>query len=227
MTTEEKKQFVVIGVNKSGTSVVAGILYYLGIDMFLDTKANKNAIDLANKPVAENNPFKYNQFECQAMCVMNNRFIKLIEKDRRCIGSEDWRIIDNIQDKKIISYIKRRNDKSNVWGVKDPRLIYTYPLWHKNLSNPKIIITIRDIRELARSFSSRERVSIQRARAIINSGMICLDGIKKISNDLLIVVFDDLLTNKEKVIKEIADYVGVKDYDIEHIKSFIYGKTAH
>ena len=50
---------------------------------------------------------------------------------------------------------------------------------------------------------------------------------KKNINDLLIVVFDDLLTNKEKVIKEIADYVGVKDYDIEYIKSFIYGKTAH
>jgi hypothetical protein len=142
--TTKSKTVVVLGMHRSGTSVVAAVLRRLGVhigDQLLG--AHKD------------NPTGHH--EALDMLELNDRILHsaggnwlsppsraAILRQRRAFRSE------------IASLAWERNRRHKVWGWKDPRTALTVELFLPHLRNPRLVVVHRSPHEVARSLSARD-----------------------------------------------------------------------
>lgn len=144
------KTVVVISLPRSGSSLLAGILHRLGVKM----GSNKGL-------VKGRHANKYGNYENQDFLRLN--YYILIKA-----GSSSFSWADIPNDKEIFDsvqlfkpFIKRiiRKNESELWGWKDPSVIYTLPYFEKYLTNPYYIVLKRDIESMVKSHLKLSKVS--------------------------------------------------------------------
>jgi len=155
MDNNEIKTFVILGMHRSATSLVAKSM-------------NENVFMGYNEemlPPAPDNPEGF--FE-------NKRFLELNDAILHKAGG-NWLeppLKEAILEQKseflsdITSIVNEYNENGLNWGWKDPRTSLTIPLFHEHLINPHYISVFREPLEVAKSLNRRNGISIEK-------GMLC------------------------------------------------------
>lgn len=141
------KTFIVLGMHRSATSLVAGALRNFGVDMGKELLGGKNS---------KISP----HFE-------DMDFLRLNEQILRAAGGS-W---DNPPSEKKILSLKEKfaseiksliENKTGLWGWKDPRTTLTIKLYLPYLKNPHFICCFREPLEVAKSLYRRQKMPIKK-----------------------------------------------------------------
>lgn len=116
------RQVIVLGVHRSGTSMIAGVLHKLGVDM----GAHLLGADSSNP---------YGHWEDMEASKINRRILREAGGDWRHVPTEQS-IAAVRMDQPIAAFIDKRETQHEVWGMKDPRLALTIRQWAAHLTNP-------------------------------------------------------------------------------------------
>lgn len=165
---------LVVGTGRSGTSLVAGILYYLGVDMG----------DPFIMP-DEDNEFGY--FESVETVHFNEYFIQ------NFITYEDYC--------KNLLYIF--NKKKEPWGLKDPRISELLPYYFNFLENPKIIRCRRNHQDTIASLQKAYSFTEERAKKLIETRDLKMNESLE-GRDVLEINFEEKHEAVDKICKYIG-----------------------
>lgn len=149
-----RKTLVVLGMHRSGTSLVAGIIEkfgcYMGSRLFNDLRSN---------PMGH--------FEDLDFMDLN---VEILEK-----AGGDWASppaecevlkLESTFSARINERIKANNSCHNLWGWKDPRNSLTVKLFASRLTNPFYVYCTRDEMAVAESLRKRNGFSITKGIAL-------------------------------------------------------------
>lgn len=204
------KCFAVIGLHRSGTSTVAGILHKLGVSMG----------EVLLKPQKSNPKGFYEDVE------FLNIHQQILPKWKEDIINLDLEYIAAY--KELISH----REKKNIWGVKDPRFCFIFDLFEECLdptTELNVINVHRDLPSVAKSMSARQfdfpvAEALKLCKELQSSKEKFLD---KSRGKIITIDYNMLIRNKEKEIKKIADFsdlplnenaVGFVDFNLAHHK---------
>ena len=150
---------IVLGMHRSGTSLVAGILHQLGVHM------GDNLI--GPRP---DNPKGF--FEDERVVQINDWILQLCAGSWHRPPSEEILQYDEFPYTgplvEIESYVQNRKDAHTHWGFKDPRLCLTIQLWTPYIREPKFIVVWRNPLAIARSLEHRDKMDIGYALWLCN-----------------------------------------------------------
>ena len=160
LTTKENKPagkvaILVLGMHRSGTSALTGILDRLGC------KGPKNLF-----PPSDGNPRGY--FEGNKIAALNDEILSTLGIDWRSWSSidPDWHLSPRFLEyrDRIIETIRSEFGQASLIYIKDPRLCRLLPLWREALVETgfdvNVVLTHRNPVDVARSLEKRERAPI-------------------------------------------------------------------
>ncbi len=124
---------VVLGMHKSGTTLVSQVLHHSGIPM-------DDGID---EDITYD---KGNKYERQSVLRVNQGLLAEIDPWDFWEKSPTEMDPDEIYRPRIKEIIREQGDSD--WGFKDPRCAITYPLWNEELPEHKIIFIYREMSEV-------------------------------------------------------------------------------
>lgn len=200
------KTVVVLGMHRSGTSAVAGVLHKLGVNM-------------GDKlyPPAHGNPFGHYE---------DIDFIETNTAILRAAGGE-WhnppsdfqiRVYGAREGQRLIDLVKDRSAKHSTWGFKDPRTCLTLPLYLPHLISPVFVIVERCCKDIAASLNKRDGISFHHQH---DNETLCheyKDRVKRAlsaakNTDIVHVKFKDLLATPEEEVVRLARVIGLRPAD--------------
>ncbi len=204
-------KIVVLGMHRSGTSVLTGIIgelgFFVGVeDELLDAQKDnpkgfyerKDIVDANNKLLRDNN------LEWFLPTGINN--LKTGIEDFKTSSSE---IINKLQ-----------SEQSN-FVIKDPRLCILFKYWEDLLPSEetKIIIINRNPFEIAQSLLKRNKIDLHHSIALWefyqNTAISSTQNYQR-----LVVNYDDLLTNPEQEYHRIIEFLEIKEDSTNTQSSF-------
>lgn len=151
------RTFLVIGEGRSGTSLVSSILHKMGVDM------GESRFKGANK----GNPLGF--FENLDFIKMN---IKILEDNGFDINKFP------VPDPKKVAKLAPKYDKEikalvdkfqkGCWGAKDPRFLYTFPLYKPYMESVHFIICYRNPLSVALSLRHQDNKGIGHSLKVVN-----------------------------------------------------------
>ncbi|MCB0208062.1 MAG: sulfotransferase [Anaerolineae bacterium] len=133
--------YVILGMHKSGTTLVSQMLHHSGINM-VDALEAGVSYDQGNK------------YERQSAKNLNEAIL-----DCRGVESIDIAVPDALEltdehRTQMQEIIRQCTDKYGTWGFKDPRTSLIYPLWASQLPEHKLIVVYRSPDELWQRYRS-------------------------------------------------------------------------
>jgi len=143
------KTVVILSMPRSGSSLLSGVLYRLGV--WMGKEENMKIGRHLNK---------YGCYENQDFIGFNEYMLykskRLLNQGRR-INDSDGRVEKAVKknEDRIIKII-RKNERE-LWGFKNPTMIYTLPYFHHHLKNPYYIRLERDAESIADSMKRAAR----------------------------------------------------------------------
>jgi len=203
MNDIQKNVIIIVGMHRSGTSLLAGCLHLLGVNF-------------RKRPGYSHAVLNSEQFENFDITLVHDMLLR----DLGC----RWDIIGNLPDgwldseaaqvaeQKLISLIGRDLADNEVWSVKDPRICRLMPLWQRVLSRmeirPHFIVLVRHPFEVARSLQEKNRFDILKGhllwmthyRDALNA---CMDY------PHVMVTYDQLLADPLTTLQRIARILNV------------------
>lgn len=137
---------VILGMHRSGTSCLAGILENAGVYM-----GHVNS---------------YNRFNVKG--TKENTEIVSLNDEILALNGGSWQSIsENLQWNSSLAHKRdqlinklSKSAKGEVWGFKDPRTLLTLPFWMEGLKNVRFIATFRHPAKVAKSLSDRKEISL-------------------------------------------------------------------
>ena len=139
--------YVVIGMHRSGTSLVSGLLHNSGIDMGIGYF----------KPPGKDNPRGY--YEDQRFRRMNDRMLKFSRYDVKSWDVRIPTIRGNKTHQGQIWGIVAQNSSKTRWGFKDPRTCLTWHMWRQHLpQNTQVVYVYRNPMSVANSLLKRGNI---------------------------------------------------------------------
>ncbi len=218
---------LVLGMHRTGTSTIAGILNILGVDL-------GNRLLIASR----DNPKGY--FEHSDIVTLNKAFLNLHNLDDDGLLGElptDWLYDDRTKDfkEKIKSLILRDFGDSEIFGLKDPRISILLPAYlevFKELGiDLRVIIANRSIQDVINSLHKRGVVSLFDS---VIAYKYYYRIIKAYAESLyhIHVHYDDLINDSKNLINKMTDFINhpkIKTYDqVEYeINRFIEPSLRH
>lgn len=195
-----KRTIVVLGMHRSGTSMMGAILEKLGVNMGEEKLG-----------ASSSNPIGH--FEDVIFVNINNRILE--DAGGSWDEPPDEESINNLE----IKYrddIKRILDEKykvyDIWGWKDPRTSLTIKLYHPFLENVKYIYCLRDESEVANSLYKRNKMPIEEGIKLKNIYDKRIEEfLKNIAEDSYkSFYYEDIIKNPEKNIEDLINFLGLK-----------------
>ena len=151
-----RKQVVIVGYHRSGTSLLTQYLHkaglFVGDDLMVGSRFNK-----------------YGYYEDMEFYEINQGIFQR--------NSLDWPAFDGSltsPDKSEISAAKtlssKRDRQHSVWGFKDPRVCLLLPFWKQVLSNPRFLIVLRNPYNCMDSVKRRSTLRMAKIKAGVFKG---------------------------------------------------------
>jgi len=145
-------QIIVLGMHRSGTSMVTGLINSMGAYF------GNSRIDIGAN---EENPKGF--WERRDVRDINDEILKMANADWNRLSKLDFLRITNDQRKQINTSIKKiilELDAHRPWVIKEPRLCMTFPYWKPFLDKPLIVFIHRDPIQIAQSLQTRNNFPI-------------------------------------------------------------------
>lgn len=95
-------------------------------------------------------------------------WVKLSGFDMACLGDKSQQVFDC-----GMSSIFNECREQAIWGVKDPRICLTFPLWKKHLENPICIFAYRNPCYVAKSLNKRDGFPVEFGLALWEKYNVC------------------------------------------------------
>jgi hypothetical protein len=208
------RAIVVIGMHRSGTSVVARGLQALGVCLgndFLDAQPE--------------NPTGY--WEDRRIVDLNERVLKTLDLtwnavtpiDRHDFGGwKMWRLR-----REAMSDLRRRFVRRALWGFKDPRTIRLLPFWKRVLQDLKFddryLLVIRNPGSIAASLYARQKMSLETAQRLwlVYMAPFLADIAEK---PLAVIDYDLLMQNPRAQLLRIACHLEIAPVETAQIDRF-------
>lgn len=189
---------IVLGMHRSGTSALTGVLSLLGIHVG----------DSLLPAAAEVNPKGF--WEHAGIVSLHDRLLTALGSswhDERNLPEDWWARTEVEPFRQELAQILR-TDFTGItpWAIKDPRLCRLLPLWQPVLQQneclPRVIMILRDPREVAKSLARRDCISEQRSYLLWLQHVL---EAEKWSRDCLrvLITYEELLANWRSTIDRI------------------------
>jgi len=179
--------FVVLGMHKSGTTLVARALHESGIAMGQDFPRDAD----------------YSRVKYEAQCAQEitdyilglSRKQLSLEVTSRALPADgvEYGVIDRIR--QMAATLDRHYDD---WGFKDPRAALTYQYWKQALPKHRVIVIYRDPVEVWRRYARVNRKWWSRAafKVWCDYNKCILSSVQANGNsDVLVLKFEDILSD--------------------------------
>ena len=201
------KQIIILGIYRSGTSLISGTLHHLGIDV-----GNHQNLTHPTK-----NPKGFWECEgCIEICtklreICGNKTAYDVDKDNINLVLEH-----NTANKLVKGYIEKRNAK-DIWAVKDPKMLPFFELFLKYLDNPYVIFIRRNKDSVIKSWQSIKPSVAESVPGAYQRHLGMMDKylllIKEKNIPYLEIDYSDHIDNPRLSAQRIADFLGVKIND--------------
>lgn len=186
--------YVVLGMHKSGTSLVSQILHLSGINMEDDVDETKG-YDEGNK------------FERSSVKKLNEEL--LVRGSVHSLNLILRRPIQMTPDqhRKVRAIIRSCNERYKDWGFKDPRTCLAYSVWAQELPPHKIIVVYRNYKEVLQHYTRLiwRRINLLYVRKALrgwtryNSQIIA--NLEKTNSPYIIMSYNELMMNNEELMR--------------------------
>lgn len=202
--------YLILGMHKSGTTLVAEILHESGINMVDDMQSNlsyEKGDKFERKTTNEINKALLDSHHSLEKAPTD---ISLTEKQEQNIKQV------------IFSYEQRNED----WGFKDPRTCLTYEVWKRFLPDHKILIVYRNpYQVVSHYFNSTRRPDkriIRSYKALKNwkkYNELLIKIIERNAVPIFVINYQDLMS-REEILQEISEFAGKPLYDARDAKRY-------
>jgi len=198
-----KTAYFILGMHRSGTSAVSGVLNVLGLGFGSDLmKAD------------DNNPKGY--YENNKIYVLNETILK---ESNSSWDDYNFNIEDIPKEKKegyiqkAMTIISEEFHYVDKFAIKDPRICMLFPFWEEACENLgidiKVILPYRNPAEVALSLKKRNNFSFE--KSIILWSKHTLDAeYQSRKHDRIFTFFDDLIKNREETLKRLYEFLDVE-----------------
>jgi hypothetical protein len=194
----------VLGMHRSGTSLLTRVLNLAGVDI-----GSEKA--LTTEPVADN-PKGY--WEHHALTGISDAIIKRYGGtwDRPPVlrlGWESDAAFDDLRDR-ARQLIDEQFSNASIWGWKDPRTCLTLPFWQLLLPHMRYIICLRNPIDVAASLARRDGFSNDKSYSLwltyVSAALKYSEGKPR-----LVVVYEDLMSDCLGELHRIAAFIGTSE----------------
>jgi hypothetical protein len=149
---------LIMGMHRSGTSALARVINLMGVDLGRDLM-----------PARPDNPS--GMWEHRGIAEIHEEILGRLGLRWHSVSEmpEQWQCRKEVRSLKerIILTIKRELARSQVWGLKDPRMCRMLPLWHSILEELKVetyvVHIVRSPLELAMSLRKRNGFGLDKS----------------------------------------------------------------
>lgn len=191
----------VLGMHRSGTSLLTRILNLLGVDLgsyeFLTTE-----------PVAAN-PKGY--WEHRELTAINDAILKKHggSWDNPPLLTPGWETAASLDDLKnqAQKLIRDQFATASLWAWKDPRSCLTLPFWQQLFPNMRYIVCLRNPVDVARSLESRDNFSFSKSSNLwftyVSSALNHSGGKPR-----LVVFYEDVVDDCLRELRRLAEFLG-------------------
>lgn len=195
---------LVLGMHRSGTSALAGVLSLAGIDPGPSLMPG----------VAGVNPKGF--WEHQEVVAIHERLLGALHSswdDERPLPASWWQLPEMATFRDELLLVLRRDfAASPVWLLKDPRLCRLLPLWLEILRlldiKPNFVICLRHPGEVAMSLERRDGIPVERASLLWLEHLI--DSERGTRNLLrTVVTYEQLLDDWRSTLRQIAAHLSI------------------
>lgn len=192
---------VILGMHRSGTSALAGVLRNLGVDF-------GSALIGAN----EWNPMGH--FEMENVVAFNDRLLRHF----RSRWKRSFALPANWRERMPAEFSSFKLDvpPGEPWGLKDPRMCRLVPVWRDILnrhgSSIRVVHCVREPSEVAASLYTRDQISCAAAYGLWIEHLCAAEADTR---DLprLFVRYEDLLLQSRETIARIAGFLHLEVTD--------------
>jgi len=198
------KAIVVVGMHRSGTSAISGLLDELGVFMGKNLYGPQKGVN------------EKGFFENAEVVELNDRFFDALYQswDDPFAYNFEGVYSDRYQPFEVstTSLLESEYGGHGLWGMKDPRTSLHLPFWHRQISQKNIepcyLMMLRNPLEVAMSLKKRDGFSIKKGLILwcnytLSTYLFCRD------KTLLIVDFNQLISEPKIVLKTLS-----KSFDI-------------
>jgi len=204
----DKKTVVVMGQRRSGTSMLAGVLYNLGVYMGEDPERS-----------SEKNEVGF--YEDQEVVELSRKVMNFVVEG----GSKAE--VEKEFGSEINKLFRKRDKEHGIWGFKDVNQVQTHFIFRKKIKNPKYFVVFRNPLDTALSMSNWHGINLLESLASVNdnNSMIHQYMLTTLAGDPVVAVsYEKMLTEPEETVKTIMDFLEIKPTEeqiknaVEHIK---------
>ena len=198
MKNIDSKIVVVLGMHRSGTSMIAGGLSKIGINM------GKRM--LGRTP---SNPLGH--FEDEDFYNLNRKILDFTGGNWRNPPNEENILAQKDKFKKEIVDLIFIKNREKYWGWKDPRTSLTIQLYFPYLKNPYFIVCHRQAKAVAESLLQRDRIEIQEGMKLWEIYETRIDIFFKEFSKLkrLDLYYEKVIAEPQEAVRKIIDFVNL------------------
>lgn len=195
----KKTCLLVIGMHRSGTSALTGVLsmldVYLGSELMPETEANKRGY-----------------FENSTLYPINDRLLDHMDSSWDDIFFDEQKI-SNVQDVYALkTEIKKEFGHSNLFAIKDPRIAFLFPIYKHVLEelgiNIKVIIPFRNPMEVANSLNRRNNFSYEKGILLWVRHFLFAEKFSR-EHERVFIGFNNLISDPEGSVTLISEKLHI------------------
>lgn len=190
---------LVLGMHRSGTSALAGVLEKLGVY-------------LGSELMQASNSNAKGHFENNQLYKVNEALLKQMGSKWDDILYNESLLSDQLDIEKLAETLEQEFQARDIFLIKDPRLAYLLPLYVRVLQSMgvdiKVIIPIRSPLEVANSLKERNGFSIEKGLLLWVYHFLLAE---KYSRGLTrcFTKFDELIHDPQEVIQKLSSSLGI------------------
>ncbi len=212
---------LILGMHRSGTSSIAGLLHHIGIPMG----------KIFTKPILEN-PKGY--FEDKPLVMLNHGIYQILNTDMYDTSLIDIQRFSNIDPRfkeLAIAILYNEYENHKTFGIKDPNMCVLFPFWEnifieKNI-DMRVIIPYRNPLEIAYSLHLRASLPILMGLTLWTKYMLLAEYYTKKYNRVFIN-YNNLINSTSKELQNIKDTLNIDiDIDFDDKTNFIEKSLKH
>ena len=227
MTVAKSSAFIVLGMHRSGTSALGGVLQRLGVDL------GDNLMP-AMKGVNEKGFYEH-----QGIVSLHEKILKVLGfswLDVRPTPRDWWKFLEVSPFKEELKNLIRNDFGSAVtWGVKDPRICRLLPLWLEIISElgiePLFVLNFRHPDEVVESLHKRDGLELDGGYCLWLWHVLEAEHLSR-GHKRSFVFFSNIIKNWRREIDRVASELDIEwpanaDDSSSEIDSFIDGGLRH
>ncbi|MBE3607097.1 hypothetical protein CCAL13119_09185, partial [Campylobacter sp. RM13119] len=194
---------LVLGMHRSGTSALTGVLSLL--DVYLGSELMK--ANIANEK---------GYFENDILYRINEKLLSEINSSWNDVFYNEEKICNIKDTEELKAVIKSEFEYADIFAIKDPRLAFLFPVYKKILEelniNIKIILPYRNPIEVANSLNKRDEMPLEKGMLLWAYHFLLAEKFSR-GYDRVFIRFDELMSNTSNVIQDVSEKLNINFLD--------------